>query len=51
MTFDVEITGLNTQQESLLLDRLIETIKDFGVESDDFRIFLDDKDDTDDDDD
>ena len=42
MTFDVEVNGLNAHQESLLLDRIIETIKDFGVESDEFRIFLDD---------
>lgn len=42
MTFDVEVYGLNEHQESLLLDRIIETIKDFGVESDTFRIFLDD---------
>lgn len=47
MTFDVEISGLTPQQESLLLDRIIETIKDFGVESGNFRIFLDDDDDTD----
>ncbi len=42
MTFDVEVYGLNEHQESLLLDRIIETIKEFGVESDAFRIFLDD---------
>ena len=49
MTFDVEVYGLNQHEESLLLDRIIETIKDFGVPSDNFRIFLDDDTDTDDD--
>jgi len=42
MTFEVEISGLNEHQESLLLDRIIETIKYFGVEKNEFRIFLDD---------
>ena len=42
MTFDVEVYGLDAHQEGLLLDRIIETIKDFGVDSDAFRIFLDD---------
>lgn len=44
MTFDVEVYGLDAHQEGLLLDSIIETIKDFGVESDAFRIFLDDLD-------
>ena len=42
MTFDVEVYGLTQQQESLLLDRILETIKDFGVDTDDVRIFMDD---------
>lgn len=45
MTFEVEISGLNHHEEELLIDRIIETIKDFGVESEDFRIFVDDDDD------
>ena len=44
MTFEVEISGLNHHLEDLLIDRIIETIKDFGVESEDFRIFVDDAD-------
>lgn len=42
MTFEVEVSGLNHHLQDLLLDRIIETIKDFGVEESDFRIFLDD---------
>ena len=42
MTFEVEVDGLCEHQESLLLDRILETIKDFGVDEKDFRIFLDD---------
>lgn len=42
MTFEVEIDGLTCHQESLLLDRILETIKFFGVEENEFRIFLDD---------
>ena len=41
MHFDVEVDELTPQQESLLLDRIIETIKDFGVTPENFRIFLD----------
>ncbi|MDE0554983.1 MAG: hypothetical protein OXI24_12240 [Candidatus Poribacteria bacterium] len=44
MTFEVEVSGLNHHLQDLLLDRIIETIKDFGVEEKDFRIFLDDDD-------
>lgn len=44
-TFEVEVSGLNHHEEELLIDRIIETIKDFGVESEDFRIFVDDDDD------
>lgn len=42
MTFEVEVHGLNHHQEDLLIDRLTETIKDFGVDTENFRIFLDD---------
>lgn len=45
MTFEVEVSGLDEHQQSLLLDRIIETLKDFGVEERDFRIFLNDDDD------
>lgn len=46
MTFEVEVSGLNHHEEELLIDRIIETIKDFGVESEDFRIFVDDDEET-----
>ena len=44
LTFEVEVFGLNHHLQDLLLDRIIETIKDFGVEESEFRIFLDDND-------
>lgn len=50
MTFEVEVSGLNHHLQDLLLDRIIETIKDFGVEESDFRVFLDDNDEVDTDD-
>lgn len=49
MTFEVEVDKLSSHQEELLIDRIIETIKDFGVETEDFRIFLDDEEDVDND--
>ena len=49
MTFEVEVDKLSSHQEELLIDRIIETIKDFGVEIEDFRIFLDDDEDVDND--
>lgn len=49
MTFEVEVDKLSSHQEELLIDRIVETIKDFGVETEDFRIFLDDEEDVDDD--
>lgn len=47
MTFEVEIEGLTSHQESLLLDRIIATIKASGVEESEFRIFLDDDEESD----
>ena len=40
MIFVVEVNRLTSHQESLLLDFVIETIKYFVVESNDFCVFL-----------